>query len=147
MASPGSGDRMGSLCQTAIRRTATGAEVPGALYPSGSYFEPASDLAEGRPSHFSLEELCSRKCASHHDAEKPRSSSGASCCTFCPKALSRFVTSGFWPTAAGTTRCSYAANCWQRAQPDWRALLGTTPIRMNLKPTREIAVRAARWEA
>ena len=52
---------MGSLREAAVRWTATSAEVPGSLYPSGSYFEPASDLAGGRPSDFSLEELCPRK--------------------------------------------------------------------------------------
>src|SRR5438309_5872422 len=61
VANPGGRDRMGSLCQTAVRRTPTGAEIPGSLYPSGSYFEPASDLTGGRPRDFSLEELCSRK--------------------------------------------------------------------------------------
>src|SRR6516165_4373386 len=60
---------MGSLCQTAVRRTSTSAEVPGALYPSGSYFEPASNLAGGRPGDFPVEELCARKRASRHDVE------------------------------------------------------------------------------
>ena len=54
-------DRMGSLCQAAVRRTATSAEVPGALYPSGSHLQSAPDLAGGRPSDLPREELCSRK--------------------------------------------------------------------------------------
>jgi hypothetical protein len=60
-------NRVGSLCQATLWRTATSAEVPGALYPSGSDIKPAPGLAGKRASDFSLEELRPRKRVRHHD--------------------------------------------------------------------------------
>src|SRR6516165_4144701 len=54
------------------------------------------------------------------------------------------TTSAFWPTAAGGTTSAYAANCWRRAQPDRRASRRRIRIQTNRKPTRSIAVRAAK---
>ncbi len=71
--------RVGSLRQTTLWRTATGPEIPGALYPSRGHLQPAPRFAASRPSHLSVEGLFARKPARHHDPGCDRVHPSLSC--------------------------------------------------------------------
>ncbi len=141
MAQPGWRDRMGRLCQTALRRTSTSAEIPGALYPPRRHLQPTSDFAGKRPRDLPLEELRSWQPARHHDPAGGRVHPPLSAARS-TAASSKSGTSDCWPTAAGGRTSPYAAKCWRLARRRGTFIRRTTGLQIKWRPTSTVAVRA-----
>src|SRR6202142_3018449 len=58
---PDEADQMGRSCESAVRGTGTGPEVPGTLHTPGGYFEQPDSVDCGRQGDLSVEGLCGRQ--------------------------------------------------------------------------------------
>ena len=106
-------DRVGRLRQATLRRTGTGAQVPGPVHPPRGHQQPPAHRPGRRRGHLPVEGLRRRQGAEDDEPQGRPSSSADSSCTSCRRDSCGSGTTASWPTGSAGRSWDCAATCWR----------------------------------